>query len=340
MRFSPVSPKYLANSYTALVLARIVHSIHLQSLVNTGLQPGGWSLDIPHANGVRAHQPRATPWETSLQWHRPPWKGGGSFRGLRPFRAPECSGGGAGFPRELPWADMLARFQRVLLREWARSENVQAPGTGLQPGGICRERETAVSTAFPGEPQTVETVLNAQRRSRAGLKPGLKPVCPFNVPLRFRSNPEGWKKVARGRREARPLVTRPKTPAPRRGATPPHSSTPAGCGGASARGHRGFRCSTPGYHLSSLRDEDERAPAARFPNCQCGRQVHCHKSQARGLLASPKGAVVHVPRHEIAVANPLQRNSEPRLNMKARITTYDNYENQTHIYENPVHDAP
>jgi hypothetical protein len=55
------------------------------------------SLDILHANGVRARQPRATPWETSLRWHSPPWKGGGNFRGLRPFRAPECSGGPA-FP--------------------------------------------------------------------------------------------------------------------------------------------------------------------------------------------------------------------------------------------------
>jgi len=130
MRFSPVSPKYLANSYTALVLARIVHSIHLQSLVNTGLQPGGWSLDIPHANGVRAHQPRATPWETSLQWHRPPWKGGGSFRGLRPFRAPECSGGGPGFPGSYPglicWRASSACSCGNGLE--ARMSKLQAPG--------------------------------------------------------------------------------------------------------------------------------------------------------------------------------------------------------------------
>ena len=56
-----------------------------------------WNLDILHANGVRAHQPRATPWETSFQWHSPPCKGGGSFRGLRPCRAPEFSEGPA-FP--------------------------------------------------------------------------------------------------------------------------------------------------------------------------------------------------------------------------------------------------
>ena len=82
---------------------------------------GLWSLDILHANGVPAHQPRATPWETGLQWQNPPCKGGGSFRGLRPFRAPESRG----FPRALPWADMLARFQRVLMREPDRNRNVQ-----------------------------------------------------------------------------------------------------------------------------------------------------------------------------------------------------------------------
>jgi len=52
-----------------------------------------WNLDILHANGVRAHQPRAAPWETSLRWHSPPCKGGGSSSDLRPFRAPEHSEG-------------------------------------------------------------------------------------------------------------------------------------------------------------------------------------------------------------------------------------------------------
>ena len=61
------------------------------------LWTAAWSLGIMHANGVLAHQPRATPWEAGRQWHSPPCKGGGSFRGLRPFRAPECSDGPA-FP--------------------------------------------------------------------------------------------------------------------------------------------------------------------------------------------------------------------------------------------------
>jgi hypothetical protein len=54
------------------------------------LKRRAWSLGILHANGVPAYQPRATPWETSPQRHSPPCRGGGSFRGLRPFRAPDC----------------------------------------------------------------------------------------------------------------------------------------------------------------------------------------------------------------------------------------------------------
>ena len=64
------------------------------------------------ANGVRAHQPKATPWETSLQWHSPPCKGGGGFGGLRPFGAPECSDEAA-FPGCYPglicWRALSAR---------------------------------------------------------------------------------------------------------------------------------------------------------------------------------------------------------------------------------------
>jgi hypothetical protein len=50
---------------------------------------------LPLEFGHYARQRRAgtsaqgNTWETSLQWHSPPCKGGGSFRGLRPFRAPE-----------------------------------------------------------------------------------------------------------------------------------------------------------------------------------------------------------------------------------------------------------
>jgi hypothetical protein len=77
-------------------LPRVVPSVQPWALLHNRVAVG-WSLDILHANGVRAHQPRATPWETSLQWHSPPCKGGRSSRGLRPFRAPECSEGPA-FP--------------------------------------------------------------------------------------------------------------------------------------------------------------------------------------------------------------------------------------------------
>ncbi len=38
----------------------------------------------------------------------------------------------AGFLRVLPWTDMLARFQRLLLGEWARIKSVQSPRSGEQ----------------------------------------------------------------------------------------------------------------------------------------------------------------------------------------------------------------
>ena len=99
------------------------------------LKRRAWNLGILHANGVRAHQPRATPWETGLQWHGPPCKGGGSFRSLRPFRAPECRGGPA-FPGCYPGLICATRFQRVLLREGARGKKVQTPVTALKRRAI------------------------------------------------------------------------------------------------------------------------------------------------------------------------------------------------------------
>jgi len=40
--------------------------------------------------------------------------------------------------RVLPWTDPLTRFQRVLVREWARSRNVQTPGPGVDTPGYYR----------------------------------------------------------------------------------------------------------------------------------------------------------------------------------------------------------
>jgi hypothetical protein len=138
----------------------------------------GAAIDILHANGVRAYQLRATPWESSLEWHNPPCQGGGSFRGLRPLRAPECSEGPA-FP-------------------------------GCYPGRVCRCAFSACSC---------ESGLEARMPKLQCARNGV-----------------------------------PEIPARPRERKPP-SGIPPGCGTTSSL-NRGSRCaSTPGYRLSSLRDE-------------------------------------------------------------------------------------
>ena len=121
---------------------------------------GLWSLDILHANGVPAHQPRATPWETGLQWQNPPCKGGGSFRGLRPFRAPERSEGPS-FPGCYPGLICWRAFRACSCENRIETgmSKLQNPALkrrailGCPSGTDCRGERCANTDFYPHEPR-------------------------------------------------------------------------------------------------------------------------------------------------------------------------------------------
>jgi hypothetical protein len=121
----------------------------LPRLRSSSFQPGLWSSDILHANGVWAYQPRATPWENRRVIRTRPARAGAApsvpkvkliechlvavqqrsefclKSDLRPCRAQESSK--AGFPRVLPWADMLRAFSACSSVNSVGSRNVQTP---------------------------------------------------------------------------------------------------------------------------------------------------------------------------------------------------------------------
>jgi hypothetical protein len=79
-----------------------------------------WNLDILHADGVRAYQPGATPWEDRCIIPSRPARAGAPASGksdLRPSRAQEPSR--AGFPRVLPWAWSLDISDGRIWAKWA-----------------------------------------------------------------------------------------------------------------------------------------------------------------------------------------------------------------------------
>jgi hypothetical protein len=116
---------------------------------NRHLFPG---LDMLHANGVRAHQPRLTPWETGLQWHMPPCKGGGNFHDLRPFRAPEHSVGPA-FPGCYPGLVCCALSAHLDLGDFARQRSGGTSAQGHRgcraPSGAACQRRTVRRADMP-----------------------------------------------------------------------------------------------------------------------------------------------------------------------------------------------